>query len=65
MVEKFCDGSEKSIECRRFCSEPKKRVCESRRDQRVNRDLDGVFIKAGKDLDALWRVVQLMTETPE
>ena len=65
MVEKFCDRSEKSIERGRFYSEPKNRVSESRRDQRVNRDFDGVLIEAGKDFDSLWRVVQLMAETPE
>ena len=65
MVEKFCDRSEKSIERGRFYSEPKNRVSESGRDQRVNRDFDGVLIEAGKDFDSLWRVVQLMAETPE
>jgi len=65
MVEKFCDGSEKSIERGRFYGEPENRVSESRRDQRVNRDLDRVFIKTSKNFDALRRVVQLMAETPE
>ena len=65
MVEKLCDRSEKSIERGRFYSEPKNRVSESRRDQRVNRDFDGVLIEAGKDFDSLWRVVQLMAETPK
>jgi len=65
MVEKFCDRSEKGIERGCLYSKPEDRVSENCRDQRVNRDLDGVFIKAGKDFDALWRVVQLMTETPE
>ena len=65
MVEKFCDCSEKSIERGRFYSEPKNTVSKSRRDQRVNRDFDGVLIEAGKDFDSLWRVVQLMAETPK
>ena len=65
MVEKFCDRSEKSIERGRFYSEPKNTVSKSRRDQRVNRDFDGVLIEAGKDFDSLWRVVQLMAETPK
>ena len=65
MVEKFCDRSEKSIERGRFYREPKNTVSKSRRDQRVNRDFDGVLIEAGKDFDSLWRVVQLMAETPK
>ena len=65
MVGKFCDRSEKSIERGRFYSEPKNTVSKSRRDQRVNRDFDGVLIEAGKDFDSLWRVVQLMAETPK
>lgn len=65
VVEVFRDGSEGGVERGCFDRETKNTVSEGCRNQGVDGDLHGVFVKTGEDFNPLWRVMELMAETPE